>query len=126
MVLMRERGRIHRNVVITCQIRTGKAREIASWPVQRHSSSAYTPNGPLSSSARSAATATATKHGSPSTLSKCPFHIISIISGSFANCHQVTVTMQKQYTTTANADSGSGSGSGSPPATIALIASELG
>lgn len=60
MVLMRERGRIHRNVVITCQIRTGKAREIASWPVQRHSSSAYTPNGPLSSSARSAATATAT------------------------------------------------------------------
>lgn len=122
MVLMRERGRIHRNVVITCQIRTGKAREIASWPVQRHSSSAYTPNGPLSSSA----TATATKHGSPSTLSKCPFHIISIISGSFANCHQVTVTMQKQYTTTANADSGSGSGSGSPPATIALIASELG
>lgn len=62
MVLMRERGRIHRNVVITCQIRTGKAREIASWPVQRHSSSAYTPNGPLSSSARSAATATATSN----------------------------------------------------------------
>lgn len=88
--------RIQRIVVITCQIRLSKAREIASYPGQWHS---------CLPSLQMAHCPARTKRGSRSTLPKCPFHIISIISGSFAKCHQVTVTMQKQYTTTANAGS---------------------